>query len=253
MAKLLHYEFRKSRSALLALLVCTAVGEVMLLLGTALLPQGIFLLRGEPDLGGMPAFLLLVGSGFLSLCGTFGVMLCSLMPVWALRRELNSDQGLMLFLVPENSFAVLGSKVLQNVLILAGSVLAYGLLALLDVSLLAVRGIGPDALSEVIQFDPAGSSTWGGFLPSLGMVALSWLTILMICLFSIVLQASFFRGKRGAFWISLLIDLFLILLILRADSLSSGGTGIFSALINCGAIVLLYLASGWMMERHVSL
>lgn len=26
MAKLLHYEFRKSRSALLALLVCTAVG-----------------------------------------------------------------------------------------------------------------------------------------------------------------------------------------------------------------------------------
>lgn len=47
MAKLLKYEFRKSRGALLALLVSTVLGEVMLLGGILFLPQDAFLLRGS--------------------------------------------------------------------------------------------------------------------------------------------------------------------------------------------------------------
>jgi hypothetical protein len=253
MAKLLKYEFRKSRGALLALLVSTVLGEVMLLGGILFLPQDAFLLRGEPNLSNGTVFLLTVGTGILVLAGTFGVMLCSLLPMWTLRRELNSSQSCMLFLIPERSYAVLGAKVLEDVVVLAVSVLIFGLLSVADFLLLAWRGGGLVQFSEILLPQNLDMEKVGDVCSTLGMSALVWLTILMVCFFAIVMQASLLRGKRGSFWISLLIVLFLAIMILRAGSLLPEGNTAMKVLAHAGIVVLLYLLSGWIMEKHLSI
>ena len=237
----------------MVLLICTAVGEGMFLLGTLLLPQGIFLVRGEPNLGDGTIFLLTVGIGLLALCATFGVMICSLLPFWLFRRELNTDQGLMLFLIPENSYAVLGAKVLEDLLVLAGSVLGYGLLAMLDVFLLTIRGAGSEMFSTYFAAHFYITESEGGGWTFLITAALVWLTILMVCFFGIVLQASLFRGNRGSFWIALLLVIVLAVVILRANSLIPGGAKSLFLLLNVGIAALLYFLCGRIMERHLSL
>ena len=98
MLKLMKYEFRKSASSKLILLVLTAVFELAFL-------GGVFF-KGYNLMG--------TGMMFLILCAFFGVFYIGLEGIMTLYRDLNSKQSYMLFLTPKSSYEILGAKILEN-------------------------------------------------------------------------------------------------------------------------------------------
>ena len=90
MLKLMKYEFRKSASSKLILLVLTAVFELAFL-------GGVFF-KGYNLMG--------TGMMFLILCAFFGVFYIGLEGIMTLYRDLNSKQSYMLFLTPKSSYEI---------------------------------------------------------------------------------------------------------------------------------------------------
>lgn len=98
MLKLMKYEFRKSASSKLILLVLTAVFELAFL-------GGVFF-KGYNLMG--------TGMMFLILCAFFGVFYIGLEGIMTLYRDLNSKQSYMLFLTPKSSYEILGAKIMER-------------------------------------------------------------------------------------------------------------------------------------------
>lgn len=94
----MKYEFRKSASSKLILLVLTAVLNWHF--------WGAVFFKGYNLMG--------TGMMFLILCAFFGVFYIGLEGIMTLYRDLNSKQSYMLFLTPKSSYEILGAKILEN-------------------------------------------------------------------------------------------------------------------------------------------
>lgn len=116
MKHLLKYEFRKTRTVKNAVLISTCIFEILFLLG---------LICNVPVLLG-------TGTMGLSFCATLGMLILGLVSITVLYRELNSPQSYMLFLTPNSSYKIIGAKVLENGITLAGGGICFTVLAGID-------------------------------------------------------------------------------------------------------------------------
>lgn len=251
MIALLKYEWRKTRTAKMLLLVLALVEELGFLWGILRLEPG-----GTPGgLIGTPLFLL-----FLTAFG--GILLIGLQSVLVLHRDMNTKQGYMLFMTPRNSYQILGAKLLENGLSLAVAGAVFFLLGLLDASLLVGR-LGLDqfwnmAKGALNALDEALRFSWDSMLCHVVHGLASWLATISIAYLAVIVSSALLNGKRFNLFFSFVLFLFLTVLMGRLMGLcAAGAAGINTVLlvrsgIALGYSVAVYAAAAWIMERHLS-
>lgn len=245
MLKLMKYEFRKTAFSKLILLIITAVAELAFLLG-------IFLEKDN---------LLATGIMFLFLCAIIGIAYIGLESVMVLYRDLNSKQSYMLFLTPHSSYEILGAKVLENGLSILVTGIFFALLAALDAAVAVLYIGGLKEMMNMVQsfldvsmnivLDPV--QLLFVFFTTLA----SWMVYIVNADLAVILSATVLAGKKGSGIVAFII--FLILSWLMGTGLDhlptpgnmelQYGMYIVAALLMS---VVLYLVSGWIMEKRLS-
>lgn len=216
MLKLMKYELRKTAFSKLVLLVITAVAEIAFLIGVFWKKDNI----------------LAMGIIFLVMCTIFGVIYIGIESVNVLHRDLNTKQSYMLFLTPKSSYQILGAKILENgiSIIMAGAFFAA--LAALDVTV-ATLYIG--GLKEMINLVSS-------------FMEVNW---------SVILSASVLAGKKGSGIAGFLIFLVISSIIGKLLDLipvlkSMELTFVLYIAASFAIAAVLYVISGWIMEKKLS-
>lgn len=245
MLKLMKYELRKTAFSKLVLLVITAVAELAFLLG-------VFLKKDN---------LLAIGIVFLFMCAVFGVIYIGIESVNVLYRDLNTKQSYMLFLTPKSSYEILGAKILENGISIVMAGVFFALLAALDITV-ATLYIG--GLKEMINLVSSFMEiNWSvTFTPAeaafyfFGLLA-SWIVYIVNADLSVILSASVLAGKKGSIIAGFLIFMVISAIIGKALDLipvlqSTELTFVIYIAVAFAIAAVLYLISGWIMEKKLS-
>ncbi|MCD7736079.1 MAG: hypothetical protein LUI07_03795 [Lachnospiraceae bacterium] len=246
MLKLMKYEFRKTMFSKMILLAITAVFEALFL-------AGIFL---DWENG------IVFGVMGLVLCTFIGIFYIGLESLLVFHRDLNTKQSYMLFLTPRNSYQILGAKVLENGISLFLAGCFFIVLAAADYTVAVVRLGGfkelldmVEAFLTMIQIE-VDITVVDSVVAVLEVLAL-WLMTIVTGALAIVLSATVLAGKRFSGLVSFLIFMLITwgcnTLINHIPELS---TMTFTYLVQALAALLLtvvmYVVSGWVMERKLS-
>lgn len=238
-------ELRKTAFSKLVLLVITAVAEIAFLIGVFWKKDNI----------------LAMGIIFLVMCTIFGVIYIGIESVNVLHRDLNTKQSYMLFLTPKSSYQILGAKILENgiSIIMAGAFFAS--LAAIDVTV-ATLYIG--GLKEMINLVSSFMKVnWSvTFTPAeaafyfFGLLA-SWIVFIVNADLSVILSASVLAGKKGSGIAGFLIFLVISSVIGKLLDLipvlkSMELTFVLYIAASFAIAAVLYVISGWIMEKKLS-
>lgn len=245
MLNLMKYELRKTTFSKLALLAFTAVAEVAFLLG-------VFLKKDN---------LLAMGIICLFLCAIIGVVYIGLESVNVLYRDLNTRQSYMLFLTPKSSYQILGAKILENgiSIIMTGAFFAVLAAVNVTVATLYIGGLKEmiDMISSFMEinwsvtFTPAEAAFY-----FFGLLA-SWIVYIVNADLAVILSASVFAGKKGSGVVAFIIFMIMSMVIgkiLDLIPLQQSLELTFVLYIVAAFIIaaVLYLISGWIMEKKLS-
>lgn len=246
MGKLMKYEFRKTMFSKIILLVITAVLEILLL-------AGIFL-NWENGLGW--------GIIGLTLCVVIGIFYIGLESLMVFHRDLNTKQSYMLFLTPYDSYQILGAKVLENGISLLMAGCFFAALVAIDFSVAVVYLGGFKELVNVVtrilqQVSVEVQFTTAESLMAVFAVLSVWLMTIVTGFLAIVLCATVLAGRRFSGFVSFLIFLLLSwgCSVLTNQIPESLETVVYYTLYILAALaltVVMYLISGWIMERKLS-
>ncbi len=246
MFKLLKYEFRKTWYTKAILLVLTLIAQAAFLIG-------VFFDKDE-TLG------LSVAS--LVMLATFGIMVIGLVSLIVFHQDLNTKQSYMLFMTPNSSYKILGAKALENGLSVFLSGVFFALLGLADISILVAhegdlmavvdmfRSL-IEQLQSYLVFDAKNIITV--FFAGLS----NWLMTLSAAFLAIVIAATFLAGKKFSGVVSFLLFLLLIWGIEKVIGFIPGMSTIFmdmvlTTLASFVLMVVLYLVTGWIMDKKLS-
>lgn len=246
MLKLMKYEFRKTLISKMILLAITAVMEIVFLIG-------VF---GELETP------LAIGIMGLMLCGIFGIIYIGIESVTVFHKDLNTKQSYMLFLTPNNSYKILGAKILENGLSLVITGAFYVGLAAIDISTAILYIGGLEEFIEMLKvmslsFQVNIDITAGAIIVLFFTALASWIMTIVTADFAVVLSATVFAGKRFSGIVSFVIFLGVnavgskIMEILPA--LNSEYTQFalnISVLFAIAAI--LYVIAAWIMDKKLS-
>jgi len=242
MLKLMKYELRKTAFSKLVLLVITAVAEIAFLIGVFWKKDNI----------------LAMGIIFLVMCTIFGVIYIGIESVNVLHRDLNTKQSYMLFLTPKSSYQILGAKILENGISI---IMAGAFLAAIDVTVatLYIGGLKEminlvSSFMEVnwsVTFTPAEAAFY-----FFGLLA-SWIVFIVNADLSVILSASVLAGKKGSGIAGFLIFLVISSVIGKLLDLipvleSMELTFVLYIAASFAIAAVLYVISGWIMEKKLS-
>lgn len=246
MLKLIKYEFRKTMFSKMILLVITALAETAYL-------AGVFL---DWEKG------MVAGVAGLMLCAIIGTFYIGIESLMVFHRDLNTKQSYMLFLTPRNSYQILGSKVLENGISIFLTGACFALLAAIDfsVGVLYIGGLkefldmltmAANYISVEITIKPEELLLFFSALLS------SWLVMIVIGNLAIVLSATVLAGRKFSGVISFLL---FMLISWGAGEIVNHVSGLFGERLEFvsamaatyGILILMYLLTGWIMERKLS-
>lgn len=245
MGKLIKYEFRKTTLSKLIILLFAAAAELLFLIGLfADWENGFFW-----------------GIFLLMACAMFGIFYIGIESILVLSRDLNTKQSYMLFMVPRNSFQILGAKALENLITIAAAGAFFLLIAVIDISL---SGIYLDGLNEfmtdmnrILNMFFGNLPTWYEALAFAAEFLLSWFLTITVGYLAVILSCTVLAGKRLSGLISfVLFILFSWLVGTITDYLPELSNLTLNSLLNAGVIllfvVLFNLLSGWILEKKLS-
>ncbi|MDY3249678.1 MAG: hypothetical protein SOX32_04940 [Candidatus Choladocola sp.] len=246
MLKLMKYEFRKTMFSKMILLIITAVVEVAYL-------AGVFL-KWEKGLA--------IGMVGLVFCAVIGIFYIGIESLIVFQKDLNTKRSYMLFMTPRNSYEILGAKVLENGISIFLTGACFGLLAAVDMSI-AVLYIG--GLQEFLDMLRQLAITINVEIdvPAVTMVLTvisglaSWLMMVVTGYFAIILCATVLAGKRFSGLVSFLLYLLIgwgtgTLLDLIPEMANRDLRLGIVLLASFGIVAAMYVVSGWIMERKLS-
>ena len=246
MAKLLKYEFRKTWYTKAILLVLTLVAEAFFLVG-------IFADRYT-----------MLGLSIMALVmlATFGVMVIGIVSLTTFHQDLNTKQSYMLFMTPNNSYKILGAKVLENGLSIFGSGIFFAVLGMADLSVLAAHEgdlmMVVELFTDLIeQFQSYFTINAQNIIVVFFTLLSNWLMTITTAFLAIVLAASLLAGKKFSGVVSFAIFLFITWGLNKLISLIPGtDTFFWNMVIDAGAflvlMVIMYLVTGWIMDKKLS-
>ena len=235
MLKLMKYELRKTAFSKLVLLVITAVAEIAFLIGVFWKKDNI----------------LAMGIIFLVMCTIFGVIYIGIESVNVLHRDLNTKQSYMLFLTPKSSYQILGAKILENgiSIIMAGAFFAALYIGGLKEMINLVSSFME--VNWSVTFTPAEAAFY-----FFGLLA-SWIVFIVNADLSVILSASVLAGKKGSGIAGFLIFLVISSVIGKLLDLipvlkSMELTFVLYIAASFAIAAVLYVISGWIMEKKLS-
>ena len=167
----------------------------------------------------------------------------------------------MLFMTPNSNYKILGAKILENLLSILVTGVFFLLLAGIDITIATVHVDGLEGVMNMlngmlnVQFNVSVSK--GMIVLNYIDMLMSWICVIVIADFAVVLSATIFNGKKGngivAFaifcilawlqgvWLGLIPDLTNYNITLLLDILTVSVIG-----------GILYYVSGWIMEKKLS-
>ena len=245
MLKLMKYELRKTAFSKLVLLVITAVAEIAFLIGVFWKKDNI----------------LAMGIIFLVMCTIFGVIYIGIESVNVLHRDLNTKQSYMLFLTPHSSYEILGAKVLENGISILVTGIFFVLVAALDFTVATAYIGGVKEVMDMLKsfldvsmritVDPV--QMMFVFFTALA----GWIVYIVNADLAVILSATVLAGKKASGLAAFVI--FLILSWLFGTGMDHlpelSDMDLQYALYIAAALViaiLVYLFSGWIMEKKLS-
>lgn len=242
----MKYEFRKTRFSRIILILAIVLSEVLFLIGTfTKWEDGIFL-----------------GVLFLILCATFGIFYLGIESILVFSKDMNSKQSYMLFMTPQNSYQILGAKVLENLICIIAAGLIFGLITFADISLAIAQMKGLDRLLNELNmilksmFD--NLPTWQDVAANAAQILLGWFMTITIGYLAVTLSSTVLAGKRFSGLVSFLLFLLLSGLVeVILEYLPSMPALIMDHILEYVVILLFsaafYLISCWIMEHKLSL
>ena len=238
MLKLMKYEFRKTAFSKLILLSITLLSEIVYLLGI-FLKKDVFLSSGIM---------------FLVLCATMGILYIGLESVTVLHRDLNTKQSYMLFLTPKSSYQILGAKILENGISILITGAFFAALAAIDAAA-AYFYVG--GLKEVLYVSMHISVDPVSIAFAFFTLLASWISYIVSADFAVILSASVLAGKKASgvvsFVIFIILSILLGMVLDRVPTLQSKEST-FALYIAVVLVIsaIIYLISGWIMEKKLS-
>lgn len=249
MLKLMKYELRKTMFSKLVLLCITGVAEIAYLVG-------VFLKADKGDQ------ILAFGAIGIFMCMTIGIFYIGIDSLISFHRDLNTKQSYMLFLTPKNSYQVLGAKILENgiSIFLAGVFFAALIAVDATIGILYIGGVKEfldilDQLMISIRVDI--HVTPREILMPFFAVLAGWLMTVVSGDLAIVLSATVFAGKKFSGIVSFLIFLLLDYIASKVlNILPDLGDMMAQYIMIIGVsfvmVIVMYVATGWIMERKLS-
>ncbi len=249
MLKLMKYELRKTMFSKLVLLCITGVAEIAYLVGVFLKAD-----KGEQ--------ILAFGAIGIIMCMTIGIFYIGIDSLISFHRDLNTKQSYMLFLTPKNSYQVLGAKILENgiSIFLAGVFFAALIAVDATIGILYIGGVKEfldilDQLMISIRVDI--HVTPREILMPFFAVLAGWLMTVVSGDLAIVLSATVFAGKKFSGIVSFLIFLLLDYIASKVlNILPDLGDMMAQYIMIIGVsfvmVIVMYVATGWIMERKLS-
>ena len=246
MSHLIKYEFRKS---LLSKLVIAGIAAVL---------EAAFLIGIFCDLG-TPAG---IGAGGLFFIALAGIGFIGIESILTLYRDLTTKQSYMLFMTPNNSYRILGAKVLENAVSVLLTGAFFGLLAALDFSLLLTKF---GAYSDLIEFakralesiDPRLTLDYRSFFTLVFMLLCSWLLRIGTGYLAVVIGCTLLAGKKGCWIICFLFYIGISILIGLGmdripDTLPIFNYLMIQSVISLVCALVMYFITAWIMDRKLS-
>lgn len=246
MSRLMKYELRKTMFSKLVLLAVVAAAELIYL-------AGVFLKWDDGLAWGT------LGLAFSAVIGIFYIGIESLL---ILHKDLNTKQSYMLFLTPQNSYQVLGAKVLENGISIFLTGAFFAVLTAVDVSIgiLYIGGVEEflDLLQELaISLHIEIASYTDAILMTFFATLASWLLMIVTGYLAIILSATVLAGKKLSGLVSFLLYVGLVWvsgavmnLIPEMDNLNLHAGLVLG--VTFVLIAIMYLISGWIMEQKLS-
>lgn len=246
MGKLMKYEFRKMRLSRLIILAAALIGEILFLLGVSMELEKV----------------LAAGMIILVLDALFGIFYIGIESILILSRDLNTRQSYMLFMMPRNSYQIMGAKVLSNLISLSLAGVFFGALAAADISFLMIRIDGLKMFWENVKmflesiFEQLPSAADIASVAGAGLM--EWFLTIVIGYLAVVLAATVLAGKKlGGIlsFVSFLVFCWAVSfldsrIIPEMNSLSASMAvhGAFYLVV----AILFSLLTCWIMERKLS-
>lgn len=246
MTKLIKYELRKNLFSKLILLAIIAVTEVLFL-------SGIFF---EWETG------MVWGIIGLSMSAVIGIFYIGIESLLTLHKDLNTKQSYMLFLTPQNSYQILGAKIIENGISIFLTGIFFAVLASLDVSIAVLRIGGLEQFLEMlrelaISFHVEVDIYADAVLMTFFSVLASWLLTIVNGFLAIILCATVLAGKKLSGLVSFILFGFLVWLSGIIINLlpPMDNLNLRAMLLIASSIILItviYAISSWIMERKLS-
>ena len=245
MLNLIKYEFRKTWKIKAILLVLTAVMEIIFLIG----------LYGEFEAP------LAIGMMLLTMTASVGVAVIGIYSIILLRNDMNTKQSYMLFMTPNNSYKILGAKVIECGISILLIGFFFAALGVLDVVLLLQKSDELEYLFEMIKmiFSEITDFSIPTVLSVCLSILVSWLFSVVTAFFAVVLSATFLNGKKFNGLISLGIFILISVLvgyIFNRLPISGDLIDVSYAFSTIGfyliPTVLMYFITAWIMDNKLS-
>ena len=245
MGNLIKYEFRKSWAMKGIILVITAIFEVMFLIGVFMQKEGF----------------LAIGVTLLSMIAVCSVFIIGIFGIFTLSRDLNTKRSYMLFMTPNNSFKILGAKLIENASSIIVVSVCFVALAIADVSILAATY---GEFKELFEFINAilGESYYVDsyrFAMISAASVVNWISTVCLGFFAVIICATLLNGKKYngflsfCIFIAISICLSKLLGVFIDDGLDFNTTRVIIQIVyNAVVSVILYVASAWLMDNKLS-
>ena len=246
MKNLIKYEFRKTWNTKMIILGIAAFAEVAFL---------VSLYLNLEEINGLSIFA-------LTMLAFGGVMFIGIQSVLTMHQDMNTRQGYMLYMTPNSCFKILGGKVLENGLSIFAAGAFFFALGALDVTLL-VAHLGQ--LQELINVVNSFAKQLSMELPLnaefFGLLALyflcTWLNVVNTAYLADVVATYLLSGKKHNGWIGLLLFLVISGAMSALQQAITKGMAwqpmlIWDAVIALACAAVMYAATAFLMDRHLS-
>jgi hypothetical protein len=246
MGTLMKYEFRKTWKMKGIILCITAFFQLVFSISVVAKSDGWMGLS-------------VTGLAFTAICSVF---LIGVHGIHILSRDINTKQSYMLFMTPNSSYKILGAKTLENGLSVIIAGVFYTVLAIADITILAVRYDDVKAfldLFNVILKEAGTELTAYTFSLTMIQTIISWVFLISMGYLAVVICATLLLGNRFNGVLSLIV-FFLIAFVVGnvSDALQAavgGFSGIATAVDAAFHIILtavMYFITAWIMDNKLS-
>ncbi|MCR4830491.1 MAG: hypothetical protein K5883_03460 [Pseudobutyrivibrio sp.] len=247
MFNLIKYELRKTLGLKFIILIMFAIFQVTYLIG----------LYGELDTP------LVFGTMGLTFGSFVAIILIGVYSIRLLRKDLNTKQSYMLFMTPNNSYKILGAKVIENGISIIVASLFVILLGILDISLLTTKysefgdliAFINQALGDLQQINTAS------IVSTVCVMIAEWLYIVGTGFFAIVIIATLLNGRKhngiaglGIFFLITFIVRFVInKTVSRSYDINiSLAHNLTLIAIYIVLAIVMYFVTAWIMDNKLS-